>query len=259
MTQDNRETVKAQFGVHAQNYVNSTVHATGDDLDTIVRMLNPQPDWRVLDVATGGGHTALKVAPHAAEVVASDLTPQMLHAARAFILGQDAQNVYFMPAEAADLPFRDGHFDGVTCRIAPHHFPDIFEFVREAARVLKPGGRVVVEDHVVPEDERAARYIDSFETLRDPSHNRVYSASEWRGAFADAGLTVLEDEQIEKRAMFGPWVERLNVAPDIVERLQVMMAQLPEAVAAWYQPKHIGTPDAVITHRYIIIAGQKPN
>jgi ubiquinone/menaquinone biosynthesis C-methylase UbiE len=61
------DVLKAQaqqrFGQFAQGYVESKSHAKGEDLDRMLELAQPQPDWLALDVATGGGHTALKFAP----------------------------------------------------------------------------------------------------------------------------------------------------------------------------------------------------
>src|SRR5438067_595275 len=83
-----KDRVQAQFGPAAQSYVHSAGHARGDDLRRLVELARLSGDERVLDIATGGGHTALAFAPHVREVVASDLTPQMLAAAEAFIREQ---------------------------------------------------------------------------------------------------------------------------------------------------------------------------
>ena len=140
-----------RFGRFAPSYVTSAGHARGAELERLLALAAPQAEWRALDVATGGGHTALKIAPHVRQIVASDLTPAMLEAARAHI-GLQAPNAAFTAADAEALPFADEAFDLLTCRIAPHHFPDVFAFVRECARVLKPGGRLVVQDLTVPDD-----------------------------------------------------------------------------------------------------------
>src|SRR5215470_18044322 len=92
--------VKQQFAAHAEQYVTSVHHATGESLDRMLELVAPQPQWRALDVATGGGHTALAFAPHVREVVASDLTPEMLAAAERFIRDQGATNVAFEQADA---------------------------------------------------------------------------------------------------------------------------------------------------------------
>ena len=128
---DNRELVKQRFGATAEKYVRSTDHSQGESLDRLVALVDPRPEWRALDIATGGGHTALALAPRVREVVATDLTAEMLAAAERFIRGQGAANVTFREADAMALPFGDAEFDLVTCRIAPHHFPDAAQFVRE--------------------------------------------------------------------------------------------------------------------------------
>jgi ubiquinone/menaquinone biosynthesis C-methylase UbiE len=151
-----RRRVREQFGATAEDYVASRTHAAGDDLAQLVAWAEGGPAKRALDVATGGGHTALALAPHYGRVVASDLTPRMLATARAFIRARGGANVAPACADAEALPFRDAAFDAVTCRIAPHHFGDPARFVREAARVLRPGGLFLLEDSVVPDDPAAS-------------------------------------------------------------------------------------------------------
>lgn len=255
---DSKRHSQQRFGAFASRYVSSDTHAAGDDLNRLLGMAGARAHWRVLDVATGGGHTALKLARYVASVVACDLTPAMLEAARAHITAQGQDNVTFAACDAENLAFMDGVFDLVTCRIAPHHFPDVFRFVQECARVLKPGGTLLVQDHVLPDDELAARYIDAFETLRDPSHHRAYAEYEWRGMFLDAGLTVKRAEIISKTHALIPWAQRQDCPPDVIERLRVLLVQAPAAAHAVMQPQHPTTPDATFTDNHILILGKKP-
>jgi ubiquinone/menaquinone biosynthesis C-methylase UbiE len=259
MTTEQNATSLAQerFGRFARNYVASSAHARGEELNRLVEIAQPQLDWIALDVATGGGHTALKFAPSVKQVIATDVTPKMLEAAQAFVGEQGAPNVLFRHADAEDLPFEDGAFDLVTCRIAPHHFLNCPRFVSEGARVLKPGGLLLVQDLTVPEDEQAARHIGDFERLRDPSHHRSYTEAEWVGMFRAAGLRVEHAEQIVKRHAFVPWVERQGRPPDVMERLVTMMAQAPETVIEWMMPHDWGTPEATFANHHLIIAGRK--
>jgi ubiquinone/menaquinone biosynthesis C-methylase UbiE len=266
MTIDERQSLsKQRFGQRAQRYVTSHAHARGADLERLVEIAQPQLNWSVLDVATGGGHTALRFAPYVAHVTATDLTSEMLKAAQAFIHAQGVENVSFKLADAQSLPFEDATFDLVTCRIAPHHFAQCARFVRECARVLRspdqakglPGGTLLVQDHVLPEDRAAARYIDSFERLRDPSHNRAFCESEWVSMFEAAGFIVAHTEQIVKQHQFLPWAERQDCSPDAIARLVAMLREAPEAVTAWVLPTHLGTPQATFVNRHILISGHR--
>jgi ubiquinone/menaquinone biosynthesis C-methylase UbiE len=256
------DTTRARFGAFAQRYVTSQAHAQGEDLERLVEIGQPEPDWFILDVATGGGHTALRFAPWAGHVVATDLTAKMLAAARAHIGANGATNVTYGVADGQDLPFQAQTFDLVTCRIAPHHFTDCARFVREGARVLKPGGRLLVQDHLLPEDPAAARYIDAFERLRDPSHHRAYAESEWVALFRKAGLRVEHTEQLVKEHPFLPWAERQDCSPETIERLVEMMETASKAVIEWMRPRGFqkrdpGTREASFINRHILLAGRK--
>ncbi|MBK9746161.1 MAG: methyltransferase domain-containing protein [Chloroflexi bacterium] len=96
--------VKQRFSQYAHGYVTSETHSQGHDLDRLIELAQPQPDWVVLDVATGGGHTALKFAPHVAKVIASDFAPPMLAEAKAFIESKGATNVEFADVDAENIP-----------------------------------------------------------------------------------------------------------------------------------------------------------
>ena len=263
--QDVRELSRDRFSQFAQRYVVSADHAAGTDLERLLAMAAPQPTWRVLDVATGGGHTALAFAPYVAHVIATDLAPGMLDAARRYLRTQAAARISFAVADAEDLPFASGAFDLVTCRIAPHHFRDAARFVREGARVLRPadpdrgesGGTLLVQDHLLPDDRAAARYIDAWERLRDPSHHRAFTVDEWTGMLLDAGLQHVRVERVTKQHEFLSWTQRQSCSPAVVQELIEQILSAPEAVTAWMQPHAFGTPQASFVNHHILIAGEK--
>jgi len=209
---DAQATVQAQFGRAATAYVHSRGHAEGDDLERIVELARATPDDAVLDIATGGGHTALAFAPHVREVVATDLTAQMLAAAEAFVRGQGVSNVRFEHADAEALPFADASFDIVTTRIAPHHFPNPQQYVREVARVLRPGGRFVLDDNMAPDDAELSAFMNRFEQWRDPSHVRAHSVGEWRTWIEAIGMRLEHADPLQrKRYDFPTWSERMHM------------------------------------------------
>ena len=254
---NSKDLSQARFNRFAQSYVTGEALAKGEELTRLVDIALAQVHWIVLDVACGGGHTALRFAPHVARVFATDIAPNMLQAARAFILNKGIKNVTFNFADAENLPFKDGVFDLVTCRIAPHHFLDCYSFIKQSVRVLKPGGTLLVQDHVLPENKNAGRYLEKFEKLRDPSHHQAYTQTEWINMFRDAGLTVAQTEQIIKRHGLISWAERQGCSPETIGQLVRLVKKAPQTVTEWLQPYKFGTPQAAFVGHHIIITGQK--
>jgi ubiquinone/menaquinone biosynthesis C-methylase UbiE len=141
------------FGQRAAFYTTSAEHKDKVVLDRLVELAHVQSTDVVLDVATGTGHTAFAFAPHVKSVIATDVTPEMLNEGEHLMAESGIQNMEFRIADAHDLPFEDTAFDIVTCRRVAHHFVDIRRALREIRRVLKPGGRLVIDDRSVPADE----------------------------------------------------------------------------------------------------------
>lgn len=255
--------VKEQFGANPEAYATSKVHAKGASLVRMVALVKPESHWQALDVATAAGHTALAFAPHVAHVTATDITPEMLTVARKLADSRAINNITFQVADAEALPFEDGRFNLVTCRIAAHHFPGVTRFLAESVRVLRPGGTLAVVDNVVPgsrlrgkKAERAreaGRYVNAFERLRDPSHQRCLSLVEWEGVFLDVGISLVHRETLQKEMTFEPWAERMRVSPENKVRLKVMLLQAPVAVHAFLTPKFVGDRIAFCLTEAILI------
>jgi SAM-dependent methyltransferase len=97
------------------------------------------------------------------------------------------------PAE--EMPFNDGSFDLVTVRVAPHHFSSPAKFVRETARVLKPGAHFLLIDGSVPDDDsKSEEWLHRVEKWRDPSHGRFLARKTWEDLAREAGLKVVRSE-----------------------------------------------------------------
>lgn len=206
-----KDLVRKQYGSVGDAYVRSKGHASGADLARMVQLANPDGTERLLDIATGGGHVARVFAPHVKEVVASDLTPEILQHASAAFEEWGIENVSTSVADAEELPFADASFAIVTCRIAPHHFPNPQAFVAEVARVLKPGGQFIFVDSTVPEGEDGA-FFNRFEAIRDHSHVRSLTIEEWSDLIETAGLDLRHVEDFRKRHDFADWVARSNTS-----------------------------------------------
>jgi SAM-dependent methyltransferase len=228
MHQAHKARVQAQFGASAQAYVESAGHAAGPDLDLLVRWGRARAPRRVLDVATGGGHTAGAFAAFAPVVVATDLTLPMLQAARGLARRRQAP-VRFLAADVEALPFADERFDVVTCRIAAHHFPAMVPALGQMARVLRPGGALLLQDILGHEDPDCAAFILEVERRRDPSHVRSVSRAEWGALLRAVGLTVVEEAVVDKVRLWDDWTGRTGMTPRARADLERFVREAPAA------------------------------
>lgn len=238
---------RAQFGANAKNYATSEVHAKGASLARMVELVQPHSDWLALDIATAAGHTAFAFAPHVANVIATDLTPEMVALAAERADELEHANVTTQLADAEALPFDDDHFDLATCRIAPHHFPNPETFIREVSRVLRPGGVFAMVDNVVPDDPEVALFCDDWERRRDPSHVGCLSMTEWSSLMTDAGLVIRAMETAGKRMGFRFWVDNMSVPDELRPSLLVDLLDATPAVRAFLRPEGSTQDDAAFT------------
>jgi len=215
-----KQDIQQQFARTSQAYLTSTTHAKDIDLDIVLLLLQPNESMTVLDVATGAGHTALKVAPHVKEVIATDLTEEMLERVKELKAKRNVTNVRPMLADAEELPFEDGAFDAATCRIAPHHFLEIQKAVTEIGRVLKQDGVFILEDSISPLDTELDSFINTIERTRDRTHIRSYSLPEWHVFAAHARLAIEEMLIYRKRHDVQDWIDRAGISDE--ERSQVI-------------------------------------
>src|SRR5207249_2291799 len=119
--------------------------------------------------------------------------------------------------KAEEMPFPDASFDLYTVRLAPHHFADIRASIREAARILRPGGKYLAADTTSPEDDDLDRQINEIEILRDHSHVRNYRASEWLEMLREAGLEpVFHEVGYMTELDLDEWMTRMNTPADKV-------------------------------------------
>ncbi len=190
----------------AEAFRESPTHREGPDLDVLVEWCEPGHDVKVLDVATGGGHVARRLREEGCTVVTVDPAP-----------GMQPDVV----ARAEDLPFADGSFDVVTCRIAAHHFQDVRKAVGEMARVTEH--LVVIEDNVFV-DER----VEEAERLRDPTHVRCYSEQEWKEMLTNAGLEVEQVAHFQRRPVADDWLARVETAEADAARVRELLGDCIE-------------------------------
>ena len=185
----------------AEAYRQSAIHSAGEDLDLVVEWCEPGPGVAVLDVATGGGHVARRLREAGATVVTTDQAPGM---------GADTT------APAESLPFADGSFDAVACRLAAHHFADVVAAVKEMARVSRASVVICDNTFVSESSEEADR-------VRDPSHVRNYAVAEWESFFELAGLRITEEKHFTRPLDIESWLARVDCSGDDAARVRELL------------------------------------
>lgn len=227
---------KEQFDRQAAHYNNQWAGWSDETLQRMLALADPQPSWRVLDVATGTGFTALAFALLVAEVTGADLSPGMLAQAANRATEQGITNVSWVEAPAENMPFRDATFDLVTVRIAPHHFTDVPVFLSETRRVLKPGGMFLLGDTTVPGEDadgglEAGAWQNAVEKARDASHVANLSPKVWNELCVSAGFSVTHLEYSGKaiRIPLEKWLETAGCSDDCAARVRALFADAPQS------------------------------
>ena len=225
-----------QFQKQSHRYAKGHILEDTKDVTAALEGLPIPADAAALDVATGAGHTAFCLARAGFRVTACDLTPAMLQRVREGAAERGLE-IETRQHSAESLPYPDASFDLVTCRVAPHHFSSPADFVRESARVLKPGGWFIVIDGTVPDDSAEAEaWLHQVEKLRDPSHNRLIPPREWRALSEQAGLTVKKVEIAHRKQPDLEWYfETAATTPENREQVRALIATAPDSARTHYR------------------------
>lgn len=229
---DIKDSVQRQFAPVAANYATSAVHVSGPDLSAMLVAAGLRGGERVLDAGCGAGHTALAFAAHAAEVVAIDLTEAMLAQGRKLARERGLGNVTFKRGDVEQLPFADATFDIVTSRYSAHHYPHPLAALREFARVLKPGGLLLLVDVLSPNPPAQDTFLNAIELLRDPSHVRDHTADQWLAMCAAAGFAAEVAGTWPLRLEFESWVARMNTPFLAITQIRALIDGAPREVRA---------------------------
>jgi ubiquinone/menaquinone biosynthesis C-methylase UbiE len=199
---------EGQFNQVARAYATSAVHAHGPDLEWLVAALRPQADWKVLDAGCGAGHAALAVAAYVEEVIAVDVADKMLQVAADLAADRGVSNLNPVLSSVGNMPFLGGSFDAAITRFSTHHWPDPRADIAEIARVLRTGAPFVLIDAVGLEDTALDTFLNTLELLRDPSHVRNATITQWSLHLANAGFAVDSIKRWDVRIDTAEWLAR---------------------------------------------------
>jgi ubiquinone/menaquinone biosynthesis C-methylase UbiE len=209
-----------------------------NEFDWIFDRLELRPDDRLLDVATGTGAAGRQLAASVAEVVGVDSTGAMLAAGRREAETAGLENVEFVQADAASLPFEDASFDVVVCRFSIHHFQEPAVQMKEMVRCLRPGGRLAFADMVADPDPTIASIQNHIEWLRDPSHTRMLTAEQIVGWLDIAGMKDLSVELRKRRRRLDPWLDQTESNESVGDAVKALLRrELDGGQSTGFEPR----------------------
>jgi SAM-dependent methyltransferase len=246
--------VDAQFGPQAQAYVQSAVHAAGEDLDQLEAIAARLRPGRALDLGCGGGHVTYRLSPHARAVTACDLSGEMLAAVRATAEARGLGNIATELAPAERLPFPDAAFDLVATRFSAHHWRDLDRGLGEARRVARAGAAAVFIDAVSAGRPLLDTHLQAVELLRDPSHVRDYTVAEWTAAAERAGFDVGGVTRRRVRMDFPTWIRRMRTPAVQAEAIRALQSHASAEVRAHFEIE----PDGSFQLDVMVLEAQVP-
>ena len=245
----------ADAGGHAD--ATGRVPADVADLEKAVTDLKLRPGSLVLDVPTGHGHAAAYLAYKGFNVTAADSSSAALQEASAWAAEQQVK-VTFQEHGTEQLPYADGSFNLIVCRAAAHHLAAPETFIREATRVLKTYGFLVIIDGTVPDDHvEANAWMNTLERLRDPSHVKFITPNVWRHWCVQAGLTVTRAQvDMLKQPDLNRYFNEVNTPPDNRKKVLELVAKAPASARELFK---LGQENGKIVwtwRRITLIAGK---
>jgi len=231
-----QQAAQEQFARQSRNYGRSHILADVSDVVAALEKIALPPRAQVLDVATGAGHTGLHLASLGHAVTCADLAAPMLDRVREAAL-ERGLTVETRQHAAEEFPYAAATFDLVTSRIAPHHFSSPESFIRETARVLRPGGWFLLIDGSVPDDqEEAEEWLHQVEKYRDPSHHRLLTPRAWTQLCTAHGLEV---QSAALRPMKQPdlewYFDTAGTTPENRGKVRDLIANAPASARAEFR------------------------
>jgi SAM-dependent methyltransferase len=226
--------IREEFTHQSASFGKAAVMTSAVTLGALVELAPEDASARWLESACGTGLVSRALAGRVGSVVGVDLTPAMLEQAERGAVAEGVENASFSAGDATALEFADGSFDGAVTRFSLHHIPVPGRAIAELARVVRPGGWVVVSDLVGDEgDGEGAAWREEIERLRDPSHWACRTPEQLREMGAEAGLSLDREQLISYELDFDEWLARGSGGRAAAPLVDELLAQRPEGAKSF--------------------------
>jgi len=223
------QSIREEFTHQSDAFARAAVMSSAETLGVLLDLVPEEPQARWLEVACGPATVARAMAGRVGSVHGVDLTPAMVAKAGEEAAREGIANAEFSLADATGLGFAEASFDGAVTRFSLHHIPAPGRVLEEMARVVRPGGWVIVGDHVTDADGDAAAWQEEIERLRDPSHWACLTPDRLRALGEAAGLELDLEELIPFDLDFAEWLDRGSGGASAASLIESLLARAPVA------------------------------
>jgi SAM-dependent methyltransferase len=245
------ESIRDEFTHQADAFARSPTMSMAETLGSLVELVPEDPSARWLEVACGPGLVSRALAPRVGAVEGVDLTPAMVAKAATEAEREGVTNATFTVGDATALPYEEASFDGAVTRFSLHHIPAPGRVLAEMARVVKPGGWVLVADHVADGDGEAAAWHGEIERLRDPSHWACLTPERILALGERAGLRLDEERVIPFEIDYDEWLGRGSGGPAAAALIDGLLAEAP-ATADCFRVSGEGDERRLALHNCVV-------
>lgn len=227
------ESIRAEFAQQTEVFAHAGALRSEQALGVLADLVpdDREADW--LEVASGSGMVSRAIAGRVGSVHGVDLTPAMVAKAEEVAREEGVGNISFGVGDATALELDDDSFDGALTRFSLHHIPLPGRVLAEMARVVRPGGWVVLADHLTDADADAAAWHEEIERLRDPSHWACLTRERLLAAGAAAGLELDEERVVPLELDYEDWLRRSSGGPAAAPLIDRLLAEPPPAAESF--------------------------
>jgi ubiquinone/menaquinone biosynthesis C-methylase UbiE len=216
-------TARQQFRRRPESYAMTATPGDQKFIAFLISASGVAKTDRVLDLACGRGSATIAFADRCAQATGVDVLEGPLQLARATAAERRLGNVAFVVSEVERLSFDQASFDGALCRFSFHHFANPARVFAELARIVAPGGWMVIADIIASEDPAKAEYHNQLERLSDPTHSRTLPASEFERMFAEYGFRVVMKVARDARLTLDDWIRFGGASAENAARLRELV------------------------------------
>lgn len=223
------EAIRAEFTHQSSSFGTAAAMTSAETLGALVELVPEGDRGEWVDLACGPGLVSRAIAGRVGSVRGIDLTPAMVEEATRRAAEEGVGNVEFAVGDATATGLPGASFDGAITRLSLHHVPSPARVVAEMARLVRPGGWVLVSDIAADTEGEALAWREEIERLRDPSHWACVTPGRLRSMGEAAGLELERERLVPIDLDYEEWLARGSGGLAAADLIDELLAQRPQS------------------------------